>query len=93
MVDLLELPYAGPGTPSFHDGLAVEILADKRLKPARSAFSKARGAKASACAWMRCSTENLSIYLNARTATGELAGALVTLAAGGVLLHQLDARA
>ncbi len=88
LVDLLELPYAGPGTPAFRDGLAVEILADPRLKGALGILEGPWGEGER----QRMDTllvENLSIYLNARTATGELAGALVTLAAGGVLLHQI----
>ena len=86
-VELLELPYGGPGTPSFHDALAVEILADRRLKGALGILEGPWGEGER----RRMDTllmQNLSIYLNARTATGEVAGALIALAAGGVLLHQ-----
>ena len=87
MVELLELPYAGPPTPSFYDALAVEILADRRLKGALGILEGPWGEGQR----LRMDTllaENVSIYLNARTATGELTGALITLAAGGALLHQ-----
>ena len=88
LVDLLELPYSGPGTPSFHDGLAVEILADKRLKGALGILEGpwGEGERRRMDALLM---QNLSIYLNARTATGELTGALITLAAGGALLNQV----
>lgn len=88
MVDLLELPYAGPGTPSFKDALAVEILADKRLAGVLGILEGpwGEGERRRMDALL---VENLSIYLNARTATGELAGALITLAAGGALVHQV----
>ena len=88
MVGLLELPYGGSGEPSFHDALAVEILSDERLKGALGILEGpwGEGERRRMDALL---TENLSIYLNARTATGELAGALVTLAAGGALLHQV----
>ena len=88
LVDLLELPYSGPNTPSFDDALAREILRDKRLAGALGILEGPWGEGER----LRMDTlleQNLSIYLNARTATGELAGALVTMAAGGVLLHQL----
>lgn len=88
MVELLELPYAGPGTPSFHDALAVEILADKRLKGALGILEGPWG-EAERCRMDALLMQNVSIYLNARTATGELAGALITLAAGGTLLNQV----
>lgn len=87
-VELLELPYAGPGTTSFHDALAIEILADKRLEGALGILEGPWGEGER----QRLDTllmQNLSVYLNARTATGELAGALITLAAGGALLHQV----
>lgn len=87
-VELLELPYAGPGTPSFHDALAVEILADKRLKGALGTLEGPWG-EGERLRMDMLLMQNLSIYLNARTATGELAGALITLAAGGALLHQV----
>ncbi len=88
MVELLELPYPGPATPSFHDALAVEILADQRLAGVLGMLEGpwGEGERKRMDALL---IENLSIYLNARTATGELAGALVTLAAGGALLHQV----
>jgi hypothetical protein len=88
LVDLLELPYPGPGTPSFHDALAVEILADKRLKGALGILEGpwGEGERRRMDALL---LQNLSIYLNARTATGELAGALITLTTGGIVLHQV----
>jgi hypothetical protein len=88
MVELLELPYAGPGTPSFHDALAVEILSDKRLEGALAILEGpwGEGERSRMDALL---AGNLSIYLNARTAAGELAGALVTLAAGGTFVHQV----
>lgn len=88
VVEFLELPYSGPATPSFDDALAREILADKRLAGVLGILEGpwGEGERRRMDALL---TQNLSIYLNARTATGELAGALVTMAAGGALLHQL----
>ncbi len=88
VVDLLELPYWGPGRPSFHDALAVEILSDKRLKGALTILEGpwSEGER------RRIETllmENLSIYLNARAAAGEVTSAAVTLGAGALLLHEL----
>lgn len=88
LVDFLELPYSGPHTPSFDDALAIEILSDKRLAGVLGILEGPWGEGER----QRMDTllmQNLSIYLNARTATGELAGALVTLTAGGALLHQV----
>lgn len=87
-VELLELPYAGPGTPSFHDALAVEIFTDKRLKSALGTLKGPWG-EGERRRMDMVLMQNLSIHLNARTATGELASALITLAAGGALLHQV----
>lgn len=88
VVDLLELPYAGPGTPAFNDALAVEILADRRLKGALDILEGPWG-EGERRRLDTLLTENLSIYLNARTAAGEMAGGAITLAAGGLLLHQM----
>jgi hypothetical protein len=88
LVELMELPYSGPHTPSFRDALAVEILADKRLAGVLGILEGPWG-EGERLRMDQLLTENLSIYLNARTATGELAGALVTLAAGGAALHQV----
>jgi len=88
VVDLLELPYIGPGAPTFNDALAVEILADSRLKGALGILEGpwGEGERQRLDALL---TENLSIYLNARAAAGEMAGGAITLAAGGFFLHQL----
>ncbi|MDE2013100.1 MAG: hypothetical protein KGJ75_09265 [Alphaproteobacteria bacterium] len=88
MVDLLELPYSGPGAPSFKDALAVEILADKRLKGVLGMLEGSWG-EGERCRLDALLTENLSIYLNARAAAGEMTGGAITLAAGGLWLHQL----
>lgn len=87
-VDLLELPYAGIGEPSFHDALAVEILSDSRLDGALGALNGPWGEK------QRLKMDDhllrqLTIYLNARGAAGEIVSAAVTMAAGGAMLHQL----
>ncbi len=88
MVELLELPYSGPGAPSFNDALALEILSDKRLKDALGILEGpwGEGERRRLDALLM---ENVSIYLNARTAAGEMAGGVITLAAGGLLLRQL----
>ena len=88
IVDLLELPYAGKGAPSFHDALAVEILSDHRLDGALGILNGPWGEK------QRLQMDDklvrqLAIYLNARGAAGELVSAGVTMAAGGIMLHQL----
>jgi hypothetical protein len=87
IVDLLELPYAGPGEPSFHDALAIEIMSDRRLDGALGQLNGPWGEN------QRLKLdENLArqvaIYLNARGAAGEIVSAAVTMAAGGVFLHQ-----
>jgi hypothetical protein len=87
-VDLLELPYSGIGEPSFHDALAVEILSDARLNGALGMLNGPWGEK------QRLKMDDhllrqLTIYLNARGAAGEIVSAAVTMAAGGAMLHQL----
>jgi hypothetical protein len=88
IVDLLELPYTGSGEPSFHDALAVEILGDSRLDGALGMLNGPWGEK------QRLQMDDklvrqLSVYLNARGAAGEIVSAGVTMAAGGALLHQV----
>lgn len=88
IVDLLELPYSGPGEPSFNDALAVEILSDQRLQRVLGVLEGTwgEGERRRLDALL---LENLSIYLNARAAAGEIAGGAITMTAGGLLLHQL----
>jgi hypothetical protein len=88
IVDLLELPYTGKGEPSFHDALAVEILGDSRLDGALGMLNGPWGEK------QRLQMDDklvrqLSTYLNARGAAGEIVSAGVTMAAGGAILHQV----
>src|SRR5258708_7132094 len=88
IVDLLELPYTGQGEPSFHDALAVEILGDSRLDGALGMLNGPWGEK------QRLQMDDklvrqLTVYLNARGAAGEIVSAGVTMAAGGALLHQV----
>jgi hypothetical protein len=88
IVDLLELPYTGKGEPSFHDALAVEILGDSRLDGALGMLNGPWGEK------QRLQMDDklvrqLSVYLNARGAAGEIVSAGVTMAAGGAILHQV----
>jgi hypothetical protein len=88
IVDLLELPYTGQGEPSFHDALAVEILGDSRLDGALGMLNGPWGEK------QRLQMDDklvrqLTVYLNARGAAGEIVSAGVTMAAGGVILHQV----
>jgi hypothetical protein len=87
IVDLLELPYTGVGEPSFHDALAVEILGDKRLDGALGALNGPWG-EAQRLKMDERLAEQIAIYLNARGAAGEVVSAAVTMAAGGVFLHQ-----
>ncbi|HJW41748.1 MAG TPA: DUF6635 family protein [Rhizomicrobium sp.] len=87
IVDLLELPYAGNGEPSFHDALAVEILGDSRLDGALGALNGPWGEKQRLKMDAKLA-EQIAIYLNARGAAGEVVSAAVTMAAGGALLHQ-----
>ncbi|HVE02656.1 MAG TPA: DUF6635 family protein [Rhizomicrobium sp.] len=88
IVDLLELPYAGKGAPSFHDALAVEILSDHRLDGALGILNGPWGEKQRLQMDDKL-VQQLAIYLNARGAAGELVSAGVTMAAGGIVLHQL----
>ena len=88
IVDLLELPYTGTGEPSFHDALAVEILGDHRLDCALGILNGPWGEKQRLQMDDKLA-QRLAIYLNARGAAGELVSAGVTMAAGGVMLHQL----
>jgi uncharacterized protein DUF6635 len=88
IVDLLELPYTGQGEPSFHDALAVEILGDSRLDGALGMLNGPWGEK------QRLQMDDklvrqLTVYLNARGAAGEIVSAGVTMAAGGAILHQV----
>jgi len=88
IVDLLELPYTGQGEPSFHDALAVEILGDSRLDGALGMLNGPWGEK------QRLQMDDklvrqLTVYLNARGAAGEIVSAAVTMAAGGAMLHQV----
>jgi hypothetical protein len=87
IVDLLELPYAGPGRPSFRDALAVEIISHESLAGALGALAGHWGIKERARLETRLA-EQVSIYLNARASAGELAGAAVTLGTGAIALHQ-----
>ena len=87
MVDLLELPYTGSGEPSFHDALAVEILGDKRLDGAIGALNGPWG-ETQRLKMDESLARQIAIYLNARGAAGEIVSAGVTMAAGGVFLHQ-----
>ena len=87
IVDLLELPYTGFGAPSFHDALAVEILGDKRLDGALGALRGPWGEQQRLKMDEKLA-EQIAIYLNARGAAGEVVSAAVTMAAGGVFLHQ-----
>jgi hypothetical protein len=87
IVDLLELPYTASGTPSFHDALAVEILGDKRLDGALGILNGPWGEKQRLQMDARLA-QQVAIYLNARGAAGEVVSAGVTMAAGGVFLHQ-----
>ena len=88
IVDLLELPYSGTGEPSFHDALAVEILADSRLDGALGILNGPWGETQRLQMDNRLA-QSLAIYLNARGAAGEIVSAGVTMAAGGALLHQV----
>lgn len=87
IVDLLELPYTGRGTPSFHDALAVEILGDKRLDGALGLLNGPWGEE-QRLRMDRKLAESIAIYLNARGAAGEIVSAGVTMAAGSAFLHQ-----
>ena len=87
IVDLLELPYTGHGTPSFHDALAVEILGDKRLDGALGLLNGPWG-ESQRLRMDQKLAESTAIYLNARGAAGEIVSAGVTMAAGSAFLHQ-----
>jgi len=88
IVDLLELPYTGVGEPSFHDALAVEILGDRRLDSALGILNGPWG-ETQRLQMDDKLARQLSIYLNARGAAGEIVSAAVTMAAGGTMLHQV----
>jgi len=88
IVDLLELPYTGTGEPSFHDALAVEILGDRRLDSALGILNGPWG-ETQRLQMDDKLARQLSIYLNARGAAGEIVSAAVTMAAGGAMLHQV----
>jgi hypothetical protein len=87
IVDLLELPYTGAGESSFHDALAVEILSDKRLDGAIGNLYGPWGEE-QRLKMDESLARQVTIYLNARGATGEIVSAGVTMAAGGAFLHQ-----
>jgi hypothetical protein len=87
IVDLLELPYTGAGEPSFHDALAAEILSDKRLEGALGTLNGPWGEE-QRLKMDESLARQIVIYLNARGAAGEIVSAGVTMAAGGVFLHQ-----
>lgn len=87
IVGLLELPYTGAGEPSFHDALAVEILSDKRLDGAIGNLYGPWGEE-QRLKMDESLARQIAIYLNARGAAGEIVSAGVTMAAGGVFLHQ-----
>ena len=87
VVDLLELPYSGPGATSFKDALAVEIMGDKRLTDALSVLEGPWGEDERSRIEALLS-ENLSIYLNGRAAVNEITSGTLTLGAGIVLLHE-----
>jgi hypothetical protein len=87
IVDLLELPYTGPGEPSFRDALAVEILGHSKLDDALGALNGAWGETER----KRLDTElseQLAIYLNARTAVGEVTSATLALGIGAATIGQ-----
>jgi hypothetical protein len=86
-VDLLELPYSGPGKSSFKDALAIEIMGDKRLTDALSVLEGPWGEDERSRIEALLS-ENLSIYLNGRAAVNEITSGTLTLGAGIVLLHE-----
>ncbi|MGD0144569.1 MAG: DUF6635 family protein [Rhizomicrobium sp.] len=88
VVDLLELPYSGPGKSSFNDALAVEIMGDQRLKDALSVLEGPWGEdeRGRIEALLK---ENLSIYLNGRAAVNEITSGTLTMGAGALLLHEL----
>lgn len=88
IVDLLELPYTAKGEPSFHDALAVEILSDHRLDGALGILNGPWGEKQRLQMDDKLA-QRLGIYLNARGAAGEVVSAGVTMAVGGIMLHQL----
>jgi hypothetical protein len=87
IVDLLELPYTGAGEPSFHDALAVEILGDPRLDGALGALNGPWGERQRLMMDAKLA-QQVAIYLNARGATGEVVSAAMTMATGGLALHQ-----
>lgn len=87
IVDLLELPYSGPGKPSFRDALAVEILGDKRLEGALSLLSGPWGEAERVRMDARLS-EQIAIYLNARAAAGEVGSAALAAGTGALALRQ-----
>jgi hypothetical protein len=87
IVDLLELPYAGRGEPSFHDALAVEILSDARLDGALGALNGPWGEMQRLMMDEKLA-QQVAIYLNARGAAGEVVSAAVTMTVGGAMLHQ-----
>lgn len=86
-VDLLELPYVGPGEPSFRDALALEILGHKDLEGALAALNGAWGENERQRLDERLS-EQMAIYLNARSAVGEVASATIAIGVGAITLGQ-----
>jgi hypothetical protein len=88
VVDLLELPYSGPGAPSFNDALAIEIMGDQRLRDALSVLEGPWG-EDERSRIEALLAENLSIYLNGRAAMNEITSGTLTFGAGAVLLHEL----
>jgi hypothetical protein len=87
VVNLLELPYDGPGRPSHVDALAREVLGHERLAGAFDALAGAWGTAERARIEARLS-EHATAYLSARAAAGEVVGATITMGAGGLFLHK-----
>jgi hypothetical protein len=88
VVDLLELPYSGPGKTSFKDALAIEIMGDQRLTDALAVLEGPWGEDERSRIEALLS-ENLSIYLNGRAAVNEITSGALTLGAGAAILHEL----
>jgi uncharacterized protein DUF6635 len=87
IVDLLGLPYDGPGRPSFSDALAIEILDHEQLAGAFGTLAGTWGSTERARIESRL-LDQISIYLNARAAAGEVVGATMTVGAGALLVHR-----
>jgi Family of unknown function (DUF6635) len=86
--ELLELPYAQEGRASHRDALMEHILADPRIAALCDAYMRQLHSVAERPAFRAALARHLEEYGKTRGAVAELAGSLLTLAAGYAALSK-----